>query len=489
MNGLQELAVTLKAGYAFFYISTQEVGRTVTLIRKWQEDNAPEVPMFFWDLEKDGDPAAVFEKMDSPDCPVGSVMVAKNWDWYLWDDFSKPNKTFCAMLLNRFEPWTTKEFRKTLIIVSDATFEKAIPGPLVREFLPLSFGMPDQEEIASILSSIIKSVESRPNFKKPNETTVKALVDAAKGMTSREVKNSFAYSLVKTGGSLDPILVATMRAKDVEKTAGLKISTYPGSTDDLKGYNNMFDFVLATMDSPLAKGVILLGPPGTGKTTFAKIIGKRSGRLVFEVEFAELFGSLVGETEDKWRRMLDVLKANAPCVVVWDEIEKGLSGGAGGALERDGGTAVRSAGQALKFLSDDRPPGIYIMATCNDIQSLAPEWVRPGRWDCAPFFIDLPSKEEQVLIWEWHMKKYGVKGKWQNLGTEGWSGAEIEACCRIASMMNTDVAKASSYVLPISKTMSEKISYLRNWAKDRTIPASAKFPGKASGKATRALDF
>jgi hypothetical protein len=54
----------------------------------------------------------------------------------------------------------------------------------------------------------------------------------------------------------------------------------------------------------------------------------------------------------------------------------------------------------------------------------------------------------------------------------GWSGAEIKSLCRIAAMMKVDIQDARPYIMPLSQSMPEKIQGLREWAKNRTIPAS-----------------
>ena len=53
-----------------------------------------------------------------------------------------------------------------------------------------------------------------------------------------------------------------------------------------------------------------------------------------------------------------------------------------------------------------------------------------------------------------------------------WTGAEIRTCCRLAAMMKSTLIEASKFVIPIAQSMSEYISQLRDWAKDRCVPAS-----------------
>ena len=181
-----------------------------------------------------------------------------------------------------------------------------------------------------------------------------------------------------------------------------------------------------------------------------------------------MFGGIVGDTEKQVKKALDVIAANAPAVVLIDEIEKALAGMKGSGVN-DGGTTKRAMAQFLKFLSEDRPEGLYIVATCNDISSLPPEWVRAERWDCT-FFIDLPSVEEQAMILDFYRKQFNVTGSPTNMS--GWSGAEIKSVCRIAAMMGNPIEEVEQFIVPISKTMGQEIDRLRKWADGRTIPAS-----------------
>jgi SpoVK/Ycf46/Vps4 family AAA+-type ATPase len=182
------------------------------------------------------------------------------------------------------------------------------------------------------------------------------------------------------------------------------------------------------------------------------------------------------------KKALDVVAANAnpaaPIIVFVDEIEKGLAGtsGAGGqAGANDGGTTDRSNAQFLKFLSDARPKGIYFVASCNDIEKLPAAYVRAERWDTAPIFVDLPDKAEQMAILKHYQKVYGVTAQPYEMG--GWTGAEIKAWCKLARKKmdkSKDPNSADELIVPVSKTMSKEIDYLRKWKEGKTVPASRK---------------
>lgn len=318
----EDIIFALRAGYSFFYVQTYEMDRAVESISKAvteYKNGSGECPFTtaLWDFEIDKDPEeCLFTVLDNGDA---NVVVAKNFNWFLWDDYGKPNKMFISFLQNRFEMYTTDEYRKAFIIVSDASFDEAIPGTLQKEFLPIMLGLPGDVEVTEVYDFIVESAKGNPRFKEPNGETKKMLIDAAKGMTKREIKNAYSYSLITDKGELVPKTVSRLKARDIEKTAGLKIGDYAQTFDTLKGYSEIKKFFLATVKNPLAKGILLLGPPGTGKTHFCRCGGNATGLPVFDMEAAEMFGSLVGESEKLWRRALEVVSLNAPCILFIDK--------------------------------------------------------------------------------------------------------------------------------------------------------------------------
>ena len=487
-----ELLNYLKAGYALFAAcNTYEMQRCVesmvTEIESFTREDGTQVynPVVF-DFEKNPDPEEALGNFD--DAEPGTILIAKNFNWFLWDDLGKPEKNIVTFIQNRVDEWTSRGNRKAFVIVTDDTFNNAIPNILSKDFISLEFELPDMREIERIYDSVMKAAEKNPKFKRPVKEKERMILDNARGMTQRDVKNSFSLGLVKGEGEIEPKTIARMKAREVEKTAGLKIGEYDVDFSTLKGYDNVKEFVLGTIKHPNAKGVLLLGPPGTGKTHFCRCLGNETGMLVLEAEMAELFGGLVGESEALMKSFISIVSALAPCILFIDEIEKALAGVRGG-QSGDGGTTKRSMAQLLKFMSDTRPKGVYIVATCNDISGLPPEWVRPGRWDSAPFFIDLPNHEELKMIYKYYLNIYNVDpGKLTVTGMEGWTGAEIETSCRIADMMNTTVKNAVKFIRPTSKTMETEITALRKWSKNRTIPASTKIYNGA-GKKERSLEL
>jgi len=492
MKPEEKLITGVRAGYSFFYIRTMEMESTVEKIRRAvkEEKTFEQNPykLKLWDFEESPDPEKfLMEEVENSE--PRTIFIAKNLNWFLVDEFKNSNKLFLTYLQNRLEVFPTAEKRKVLVILSDSPFDSAIPEVLQRDFMTVEFDLPDENEIEKVLDYILESVKDKKGFVNPSNEEKEAIIKSARGMTTREVQNAFAHSIIQGKGKIEATDVSRIRAKNIESTAGLQVYEGERGFDSLKGLDNVKAFVLATAKNPEALGLMLLGPPGTGKTHFATCLSKELGLLMLKAEMAEMFGKYVGETEKQVKRFIDVVRANAPCILFIDEIEKALSGVGGKAGNEDVsiGSEVtqRAMAQFLKFLSDDRPKGVYVIATCNNISSLPPEWVRAERWDTAPFFIDLPNEEEQEEILLHYQATYGVFGRPSSM--KGWSGAEIKACCRIAKLMNKNLDEVERFIIPISKTMDREIKQLREWAETRCIPASTPING-GKKKKSRSLD-
>jgi SpoVK/Ycf46/Vps4 family AAA+-type ATPase len=115
---------------------------------------------------------------------------------------------------------------------------------------------------------------------------------------------------------------------------------------------------------------LLLGVPGTGKSAFAKALGKETNRRTLVLDIGALMGSLVGQTEQNIRQALRITDAMAPCILFCDEIEKALSG-AGSSGQTDSGVSARMFGTLLSWMND-HTSDVYFIVTCNDISQLAP---------------------------------------------------------------------------------------------------------------------
>lgn len=518
MKGTKELIDGVKSGYSFFYCESQEIQKTMDDIKSGLEvyfeanKNGIQYNVNVWDFEStdatSGEsifnaPDEMFKMLENvqngyDEVPVGTIVIAKNFNWFMVDDYGNCDKAKTSWLLNRSAKFSSSEFRKILIIVGNAPFDKAIPEVLRREFANINTELPNEEEIGFLYNFIVNSAMSNPKFVMPSDKDKVRIISGARGLTKSEIIKVFSYSIVKNKGIFDPKTVEELRAEEINSTPGLSIKTYDKKLDDLKGYEIAKEIVEEWIDDPEAKGIILLGPAGVGKTHFGQSIAGHYNRLIIELEFAQLMGDgLVGQAEKAMKRALDVISANAnpacPIIVFVDEIEKGLAGtsGAGGAAgANDGGTTDRSNAQFLKFLSDARPKGIYFIATCNDIEKLPAAYVRAERWDTAPIFVDLPDKAEQMAILKHYQKAYNITA--QPYDMVGWTGAEIKAWCKLAAKKisrGKQANDADELIVAVSKTMAKEIDYLRSWKNGRTVPASRRTVVDQAATKNRKLDM
>jgi hypothetical protein len=231
------------------------------------------------------------------------------------------------------------------------------------------------------------------------------------------------------------------------------------------------------LDPP--KGVLLLGVQGGGKSLAAKATAGLFDVPLLRLDFATIYNKFHGETERNLRESLKTAEVMAPCVLWIDEIEKGIATGS-----NDGGTSLRVLGTLLTWMSE-RKTSVFLVATANDIERLPAELVRKGRFD-EIFFVDLPKKPVREEIFKIHLQKRKLAVEEFDLEllatqSEGFSGAEIEqavvsalyACHAIDQPLSTpQILKELMITRPLSVVMEEKVEYLRDWAIERTVPAS-----------------
>ena len=213
---------------------------------------------------------------------------------------------------------------------------------------------------------------------------------------------------------------------------------------------------------------MLLGVPGTGKSAFAKCLGRETGRPTLVLDIGALMGSLVGQTESNVRRALGIADAMAPCILFVDEIEKAL-GGVAGSGTNDSGVSARMFGTLLSWMND-HTSDVYLIATCNDISRMPPELSRAERFD-GIVFLDLPQRDQKDQIWSHYVAAFGLDMDQAIPADEDWTGAEIRACCRLAALLDVPLTQAAQNVVPVAVTASESVNNLRTWASGRCLDA------------------
>ena len=212
-----------------------------------------------------------------------------------------------------------------------------------------------------------------------------------------------------------------------------------------------------------------LGVPGTGKSALAKALGNETGRPTLTLDVGSLMGGIVGDSERNIRQALRIADAMAPSILFLDEVEKGLAGVASSG-QTDGGVSARLFATFLTWLND-HTSDVFVIATCNDITKLPPEFARAERFDGC-FFLDLPDEAERRAIWNLYRDHFELDPSQRLPNDVAWTGAEIRACCRLAALLDLPLTAAAENIVPVARTAVESVERLRSWASGRCLDAS-----------------
>ena len=356
-----------------------------------------------------------------------------------------------------------KQTRSILVILSP---QVDLPPELEKLFVVVEHAMPSRDQLKEIAEGI-----ATEESELPSGTDLDRVLDAAGGLTRAEAESAFSLSLVRHG-ELKPNVIWELKAQMLKKSGLLEMYRGDANFDSLGGLDSLKSFckrALARSGDVKARGVMLLSPPGCGKSQFCKALGAETGRPVIILDVGSLMGSLVGQTEQRTRQALKIIDAMQPAVVMLDEIDKALAG-TGGSGQSDGGVGARMLGALLTYLND-RESDSFVVCTANDVQSLPPEFARAERFDSV-FFVDLPTGEERELIWNQYITAYGLDPDQTKPKDDSWTGAEIKACCRLSALLDVPLKQAAQNVVPVANTAKESIESLRTWAAGRCCDAS-----------------
>lgn len=231
------------------------------------------------------------------------------------------------------------------------------------------------------------------------------------------------------------------------------------------------------------KGIVLVGPPGTGKSLVAKAVASELGVPLVRLDFGRVFSSFVGSSEQRMRQALRMVESMAPIVLFCDEIDKGL-GGIGGS--GDSGTSSRVLGSFLTWLQECKKP-VFVMVTANNVTGLPPEMLRRGRFD-AIFSTNMPTPTERREVLRIHLARRGRDIKDFSRtdvdaivqASDGYLPAEIESAVKdgLVSAFSRgeeftldDVSKALSSMVPLSRAFAAQIQAMSEWAANNATPA------------------
>ena len=354
---------------------------------------------------------------------------------------------------------------RTILVALSPTVQ--LPSELEKMFVVVEHTLPDRDQLKAIAEGI-----ATEESELPSGVELQRILDAASGLTRAEAESAFSLSLVRHG-KLASDVIWELKSQALKKSGSLELYRGDASFENLGGLSTLKSFCKRALsrssEQVKPRGVMLLSPPGCGKSQFCKALGAETGRSVIILDVGALMGSLVGQTEQRTRQALRIIDAMSPAIVMLDEIDKAFAG-VGGSNQSDSGVSARMFGSFLSWLND-RESDTFVVCTANDVGKLPPEFARAERFDSI-FFVDLPSREEKDLIWRQYIEHYGLDAEQAKPKDDVWTGAEIKAACRLSSLLDIPIKAAANNVVPVAATAAESIDRLRTWATGRCIDAS-----------------
>jgi AAA+ superfamily predicted ATPase len=448
----------LKAGYPLIYVCTQEADRATRSIRAdgWKT--------YSWDCLRGITEPETGRTLEDVNDPLGSlkwlntrgdtILIAQNFHHFM------NSVEVIQETQNSLPIW---KGQGSCLLMAGPRFN--LPLELEKYFTLLDFALPTPTDLFAIQQELGAAVKVLPNLES---------VEAARGLTEFEAETAFALSLVMKKQFCPEVI--TEQKKQMIRRTGLMEFWPPVPVDQVGGLelfkqylqNRMKAFEPGNDHLPKPKALLLVGIPGTGKSLSCKAAASILNWPLIRLDISALKGSLVGESERKIRQATATIDAFGKAVVWLDEIDKVFSG-IKSSGHTDGGTTSGMFGHFLTWMQETRSP-ILVMATANNISELPPEFLRAGRFD-AMFFVDIPTLTERAQIIRIMNTRYSSQIPLDYAEKlQGWSGAEIEQLAK--DSLFDGLEPALENIVPLSRTMKEEITALREWAKTRARKAN-----------------
>ena len=220
----------------------------------------------------------------------------------------------------------------------------------------------------------------------------------------------------------------------VQSTEGIRFDDVAGEDEAKENLQEIVNYLhdptkYKEIGASMPKGILLVGPPGTGKTMLAKAVAGEANVPFFSISGSEFVEMFVGMGASKVRELFSQAKEKAPCIVFIDEIDaigqkRSTGGGYGGNDERE-----QTLNQLLTEMDGfEGNNGVIILAATNRPEALDPALTRPGRFD-RRVPVELPDLKGREAILRVHAKKVKLEDNIDFTAiarmASGASGAEL----------------------------------------------------------------
>jgi hypothetical protein len=353
---------------------------------------------------------------------------------------------------------TYKSDGRTLVLLGP---EFDIPVELSHDIMLIEEPLPDENQLRAIVDESFEAVD----IALPGDEDRNKAVAALLGLAAQQAEQVTAMSLTRKGLNMD--MLWERKRQVIEEVPGLTVWRGEERFSDIGGLTNIKDLLLQViagkksprvflyideMDKKISTqdnssdggvsgdqlatilsqmqdnqwtGITCFGPPGTSKSFLAKAAGNEAGVPTILLDLGACKGSLVGESEQKLRRVFKVIKA----------------------------------------MAGDR---VFVISTLNAIAGIPLELRR--RFTYGTYFFDLPTAQERQEIWALYAKKYGLE--LEKIDDTDWSGADIFMCCDLAYNLECRISEAAARINPVALSAPDKIHGLRASANGKFLSAS-----------------
>ncbi len=489
MDGTEDLRILLASKYPLVIAEMRDEQRFLQILRV--AAGTLGVPLWMWSVTRG-------LCRDGGEPTYGTVNVMKAFEFM--DELSGPGVFVFAdagaVLQDPVALRRIKEFAqaaapgRTVILTGP---DRTVPPELTGLALPWKLDPPGHAEIEQLVRRGLENFRARGTPVTLDDGAIGSMAGALRGLSLTEAERLLEQAATRDG-ALTPEDIAFVReakAERVESSGVLElVEADLGTLDNVGGMEGLKAWLRLRgkgleaeaerfgLEPP--RGILITGVPGCGKSLVAKTLARTWGHPLVLLDPARIYAKYVGESEQRLAEALESIESMAPVVLWIDEIEKGFATSG----EGDGGVSTRVLGTFLRWMQD-RPPGVFIAATCNDVRALPPELLRKGRFD-EVFFVDLPSAEERRAILRLHLN--GRHRDPENFdlerlagASEGFTGAEIEAAIVGAlyrayagggELTTAEIDAELASTVPLSRARVEDVLALREWAADRAVWAS-----------------
>jgi SpoVK/Ycf46/Vps4 family AAA+-type ATPase len=490
----EELSILVQAQYPLIYLVTSEEERAEQTIDALAQMK-PTRKVFIWTVTHGiveyGQPRNVTQHNTvSPEAAVEWVIRQREPGIFVFKDLHPFIDSPAVTRWLRDAIASFKETQRTIILMSPV---QTVPIELEKEVIVLDYPLPDMAELNQVLTQQLELSRTRRVTTEAREKLLKA----ALGLTRDEAEKVYRKAQVTSGRLTEAeVDIVLSEKKQLIRRNGIleyieedETLDSVGGLEELKHWlrqrSNAFTERAREYGLPQPKGMMILGVPGCGKSLIAKTTSRLWGLPLLRLDMGRVYdGSMVGRSEANLRNALKTAESISPTILFIDEIDKAFAGSTGSA-DSDGGTSSRIFGSFLTWMQEKTSP-VFVMATANRVERLPGEFLRKGRFD-EIFFVDLPSADERKEIFGIHLSKRREDISRFDIDQlvmvcDGFSGAEIEQAL-VAAMYEAfaqdreftqlDIIASIRATLPLSKTMHEQVTALRDWARQRARPAAS----------------